>query len=71
MALLEFLKTNEKVVQARIEEKSSSLAGERPATEFPKSGLPIFFKQLLHVLEHAPTDAVRLEVDKAGMVLGN
>jgi signal transduction histidine kinase len=68
MALLEFLKTNEKAVQVRIEEKSSALAGMRPASEVPHSGLPIFFKQLLHVLEHAPTEILHLDVDKDGMV---
>ena len=55
MALQEFLKTNEKAIQARIEEKSSALAGVRPTSEVRKSGLPIFFNQLLHVLEPAPT----------------
>ena len=68
MALLEFLKTNEKVVLSRMEEKSSALAGVRPASEAPGMGLPIFFKQLLHVLEHAPTEVVHLEVDTDGMV---
>jgi signal transduction histidine kinase len=68
MALLEFLKTNEKAVHARIEEKSSALAGVRPGSDVPTSGLPIFFKQLLHVLEHVPTEVVHLEVDKDGMV---
>jgi signal transduction histidine kinase len=68
MALLEFLKTNEKAVQARIEEKSLALAGVRPASEMPKGGLPIFFNQLLHVLEHAPTEVANIAVDKDGMV---
>lgn len=68
MTLLDFLKTNEKLVQARVEEKSSALAGVRQVSEVPKSGLSIFFKQLLRVLESAPTEAVPLEVDKAGMV---
>jgi signal transduction histidine kinase len=68
MALLEFLRTNEDAVQARIEAKSSALAGERPASEAPGKGLPIFYKQLLHVLEHAPTEVVPLEVDKLVMV---
>ena len=68
MALQEFLKTNEKAIQARIEEKSSALAGVRPISEVSKSGLPIFFNQLLHVLEHAPTEAVQLEVDTDRMM---
>ncbi len=68
MALREFLKANEKAIQARIEEKASALAGVRPASEVPKSGLPIFFDQLLRVLEHAPTEVVGIEVDTDGMV---
>ena len=68
MALLEFLTANERAVQARIDEKSSALAGVRPDSELPSSGLPIFFKQLLHVLAHAPTEVVHLEIDKDGMV---
>jgi len=68
MTLLEFLKTNEQAIHARIEEKNSALTGVRPISEVPKSGLPIFFKQLLHVLEHAPTEVVHLDVDKDGMV---
>lgn len=68
MALLEFLKTNEKAVQARIQDKFSALVGARPASDVPKSGLPVFLKQLVHVLEHAPTEVVQLEVDNHGMV---
>jgi signal transduction histidine kinase len=68
MALLEFLKTNQQAVQERIEEKSSALAGMRPASDALKSGLPVFFKQLLHVLEHAPTEVVHLTADRNGMV---
>ena len=68
MTLLEFLNTNEKLILARVEEKSSALAGPRPTSEPPKSGLPIFYKQLLHVLEHAPEEPVHPEVDQAGMV---
>jgi signal transduction histidine kinase len=67
MALLEFLKTNEDAVQARFEEKSTALAGERSAAEVRGNGLPIFFKQLLHVLEHAPSDVVQLDVDRPAM----
>lgn len=68
MALLEFLQSNEKVVRARIEAKSSALAGVRPASEMPRNGLPIFYRQLLHVLEHSPLDLVQPEIDNAGMV---
>lgn len=68
MSLLEFLKANEKAVLARIEEKSSALAGARPASAVPKSGLPIFFAQLLHVLEQTPVESVPVEIDQSGMV---
>jgi signal transduction histidine kinase len=68
MALVEFLKKNEKEILASIEEMSSALAGVRPASEPPKRGLPIFFKQLIHVLEHAPAEPAQPEVDKDGMV---
>jgi signal transduction histidine kinase len=68
MALLEFLKANEKAVLASIEGKSSALAGVRPVSEVQRSGLPIFFKQLLHVLEQAPTEVMHPEVDRDGMV---
>src|SRR5687767_2077168 len=68
MALLEFLKTNEKSILASIEEKHSALAGVRPPTVAPRSGLPIFFKQLLHVLEQAPGEVLHVEVDQNGLV---
>jgi signal transduction histidine kinase len=68
MALVEFLKANEKEILASIEETSSALAGARPAKEPPKRGLPVFFKQLIHVLEHAPAEPVQRDVDKDGMV---
>ena len=68
MALLEFLKMNEEAVLARIEEKSSTLAGVRPISPDPTSGLPIFFKQLVHVLEHAPVEALNLGADNHGLV---
>jgi signal transduction histidine kinase len=67
MALLEFLKTNEKAVLASIEGKTTALTGMRPISEAQSRGLPIFFKQLLHVLDHAPTDVMHPEVDQDGM----
>lgn len=68
MSLLDFLKVNEKTVLARIEGKSSELAGVRPAGAMPKGGLSIFFTQLLHILEHAPAEVANLDVDKDGIV---
>lgn len=68
MALVEFLKAHERAIQERIAEKCSALAGVRPDSAVTNSGLPVFFQQLLHVLEHAPTEAVHLDVDQVGMV---
>jgi signal transduction histidine kinase len=68
MSLLDFLKANEKAVEARIEQKSSALAGVRRPSDVPRSGLDVFLKQLLHVLEHAPTEVEHLEIDRAGMI---
>ena len=67
MALLEFLKTNEQAVLASVEEKSSALAGVRPVSEVSGNGLPVFFRQLLHVLEQAPADVMHAEVDENAM----
>ncbi len=69
MALLEFLKSNERAIHARVEAKSSALAGVRPLSASPNHGLSIFFKQLIHVLQHAPREAdAPLEVDKLRLV---
>ena len=68
MALLEFLKIYEKAVLSRTEEKSLALAGVRPASEVPQSGLPIFFNQLIYVLEHASVETAQPVVDVKGMV---
>lgn len=62
MNLLEFLKANEGVVKARSEEKSSALADGRQSSIASQSGLPIFFAQLLRVLEYEHTDVARGEV---------
>lgn len=68
MSLHEFLKINEQAVLARIEEKSLALSGVRPASAIPKIGLPIFFQQLLHVLEHAPVEVVCVDINPDGMI---
>ncbi len=68
MTLLGFLRANEKAVHARIEEKSSALVGMQRASQVPKGGWPVFFTQLLHILEHAPAEAAYLEIDRDGMV---
>jgi hypothetical protein len=75
MPLLEFLKANENAILARSEEKTSTLAGEHRGLKTPKSGLPIFFHQLLHVLQQmrldeAHSDGCDVEVEKSAGVLG-
>ena len=68
MTLLEFLRTNETAILASVEEKSSALAGVRPASEPARRGLTIFFNQLMHVLETASPDPTHADVDHDGMV---
>lgn len=68
MSLSEFLKVNEEPILKRIEEKSLALAGDRAASEVPEGGMPIFLKQLLHILEQAPTEVAHLDVDKVGVI---
>lgn len=64
MALLEFLKTNEKTILASIEEKSSALAGLRPVSEAKRTGLPVFLKQFIGVLDHAPAESTQLDQNR-------
>ena len=52
MALLEFLRTNETAILTSIDERSPALATARLASEQLQRGLPIFFRQLIEVLEH-------------------
>ena len=68
MSLQEFLRTNEAAILANTEAKALQLAGPRPASEQMKRGLPIFFRQLLDVLERSPPDPTDSEVDNDGMV---
>lgn len=68
MALVEFLKTNEKEILASIEEMSSALAGVRPASDPPRRGLPIFFRQLVHVLQFAPAEPTEPDLDRESIV---
>jgi signal transduction histidine kinase len=68
MALVEFLRTNEKEILDSIEEMSSALAGVRPASEPPKRGLPIFYRQLIHVLQFAPAEPVEPDLDRESIV---
>jgi signal transduction histidine kinase len=68
MALLEFLRANEKEILTSIDEKSSAFVGVHPASEQMQQGLPIFFRQLLDALEHISSDPAASAVDKAGLV---
>jgi len=58
MSLREFLKTNEAAILATTEAKALQLAGPRPPSEQMKLGLPIFFRQLLEVLERSPPNPI-------------
>jgi len=68
VSLQEFLKLNEAAILASTEAKALQLAGPRPPSEQMKRGLPIFFKQLLAVLERSPPDPEESVVDSDGMV---
>jgi signal transduction histidine kinase len=67
LVLHEFLKKNEAGILLACEAKSSELGGTSPLSDELKSGLPIFFKQLLTVLEHNPTEPADSEVDRPAM----
>ena len=49
--LHEFLQANKQEILKMSEEKTRSLAGVLEASELLKAGLPLFFDQLIHVLE--------------------
>jgi len=68
VSLQEFLRLNEAAILASTEAKALQLAGPRPPSEQMKRGLPIFFKQLLAVLELSPPDPADSDVDSDGMV---
>ena len=68
MTLPEFLRTNEKAILTSTEAKSLQLAGAGPSSQHMKRGLPIFFNQLLSVLEQAPPAPAESAIDKEGMI---
>ena len=68
MALPEFLRMNEKAILTSTEAKSLQLAGAGPSSQQMKRGLPIFFNQLLDVLEQAPPAPADSVVDNEGMI---
>lgn len=67
MTLLEFLKDNETTILSNTEAKSRRLAGAGPSSLQSKRGLPLFFHQLLDVLEQAPAIPAESAVDSEGM----
>ena len=69
MALLEFLRTNEKAILTSIDERSPALASARLGSEQLQRGLPIFFKQLLEVLEQLSANSAASERDTYGSVV--
>ena len=68
MTLLEFLRRNEKAILTSIDERSPALATARLASEQLQRGLPIFFKQLLEVLEQLSANSAASELDTDGSV---
>jgi len=68
VTLLDFLKANEAAILTSIDERSPALASARLASEQLQLGLPIFFRQLLEVLEHLPANSAASERDTAGSV---
>jgi hypothetical protein len=51
--LPDFLLKNEKKVLALTEEKTLELAGHHPSSAKMKSGLPLFYRQVIEVIRHA------------------
>jgi signal transduction histidine kinase len=68
MALVEFLRANEKEILASVNAVSSALAGHRSPLEPPRLGLPTFFNQLVHVLELAAGEPAPAAVDREAMI---
>jgi signal transduction histidine kinase len=67
LVLHEFLKANESEILLACEAKSSELGGTSPSSDELKAGLPVFFKQLMTVLEHSPAEPAESEVDRPAM----
>ena len=68
MTLREFLRQNEKAILTSTEARSLQLAGSGPTSEQLKRGLPIFFNQLLDILEHEPAVPAESAVDAEEMI---
>ena len=65
--LHEFLVKNEDEILAMTEKKARDLAEDGPNSEQLKQGLPIFFKQLVRVLQQGQSIHPKYVVDKVGM----
>lgn len=65
--LHEFLSENEKEILAMTEKKARDLAGDGPTSDQLKSGLPIFYKQLMTVLRLEQSSHPKYKIDKVGM----
>ena len=65
--LHEFLRKNEAQILASCEAKSAELDGMPISSDDIKTGLPIFFNQLLAVLEHTPAEPEESAVDRPAM----
>jgi len=61
--LLDFLRRNESEILTSIDNRSPALATARLASEQLQRGLPIFFKQLLEVLEQLSANSAASELD--------
>jgi hypothetical protein len=67
VVLHNFLKANERAILAACEAKSSELGGASPSFDELKMGLPIFFKQLMTVLQFTPAEPDESAVDRPAM----
>ena len=65
--LHEFLKSNEREILAACEAKSEELGGMRMSFDELRTGLPIFFTQLVTVLEQTPEEPEESSVDRPAM----
>lgn len=68
--LHEFLKTNRNQILQLSAEKTRNLAGTRDNSERLKAGLPLFYEQLIQVLEKKLSDHPRDEMLQAAAVHG-
>jgi signal transduction histidine kinase len=68
VTLLGFLRTNETEILTSIDEKASALGGVRPGSEKMQRGLPIFFRQLMGVLENIVAEPSEAAIDHVGLV---